>query len=427
MELLENLPARQEATVRSRKGRVVMCAARTLKDHARGHAHRGRDVVVDHAHEVHEVRARLGRAHARHDLLPVGAREQVGRQRRRHVRGHGRGAAWAAAAHVGRLQPVDGGHHLGLERKVLRDGGVVLGGGRGLHGARLGVEEEVGRVEVLRALRLGDGLRHEHLARAHDLRLQRELLERRDEGGRLEDRGYGRADVARGVGLAAEEDLGREVLLVDRVGVGREDAVLPAVVGLAHVDEGELALAHVGHDGHEVDRRARGARGRAQLLVRVGRDRPLLRAHLRLVGRVLAPVLVALRRGAHLALRGHRLALDEVAKGRRRLLLERNDHEAKLQEVVDDVLGERHPHVVQVAREGVLERHVAPVAAHDAARAEQLAQQNGARRLDRGRGVVQVVERVEHVVGDLDLAGRAGVDGRERARVLLALDEVAKG
>ena len=85
------------------------------------------------------------------------------------------------------------------------------------------------------------------------------------------------------------------------------------------------------------------------------------------------------------------------------------------------VFAKGSPHVVQVAREGVLERHVAPVAAHDAARAQQLAQQDGARRLDRGRGVVQVVERVERVVDDLDLAGRAGVDGRERARVGLAL------
>ena len=37
--------------------------------------------------------------------------------------------------------------------------GVVLGGGRGLDGARLGVEEEVGRVEVLRALRARPGAR----------------------------------------------------------------------------------------------------------------------------------------------------------------------------------------------------------------------------------------------------------------------------
>ena len=60
-----------------------------LEDDRRGHAHGGGDVVVDDAHEVHQVRARLGRAHARHHLLPVGAGEQVGRQRRRHVRRHG--------------------------------------------------------------------------------------------------------------------------------------------------------------------------------------------------------------------------------------------------------------------------------------------------------------------------------------------------
>ena len=339
------------------------------------------------------------------------------------MRRHGGAACGPPARHVGRLQPVDGGHHLGLKREVLRDRGVVLGGGGGLDGAALRVEEQIGRVEVLRALRAVDGLRHEHLARAHDLGLQRQFLERRDEGGRLEDGGDGRADVAGRVGRAAKEDLGREVLLVHGVAVGREDAVLPAVVGLAHVDEGELALADVGHYGHEVDRRAGGgtALGRAHLLVGAGRDRSLLRAHLRLVGRVLTPVLVALRRGAHLALRGHGLAAYKVAKGRRRLLLERDDDEAKLQEVVDDRLSKGHPHVVQVARKGVLEGHVAPVAAHDAARAQELAEQDGARRLDRRRGVVQVVERVHGLVRDLDLAGRAGIDGRERARVLLAL------
>ena len=210
-------------------------------------------------------------------------------------------------------------------------------------------------------------------------------------------------------------------MLVDRVGVGREDAVLPAVVGLPHVDERELALADVGHHGHEVDRGAPGARRRAQFLVRAGRDRSLLSAQLRLVGRVLAPVLVALRIGAHLALRGHGLAPDEVGEGRRRLLLERDDHKPKLQEVVDDVARERHPHVAQVARERVLQLHLLPSAPDDAARREQLTQEDRARRLNRGRRVVQVVERVQRVAGNFDLAGRARVDGRERARVLLAL------
>lgn len=67
----------------------------------------------------------------------------------------------------------------------------------------------------MRALRARGGLRDEHLARADDLGLERELLEGGDEGGRLEDGGDGRADVARGVGLLAKEDLGGKVLLVD--------------------------------------------------------------------------------------------------------------------------------------------------------------------------------------------------------------------
>ena len=77
------------------------------------------------------------------------------------------------------------------------------------------VEEEICGVQVLRALGLLHGLRHQHLARAHDLRLERQLLQRRDERGALEDGGDGRADVAARVGFAAEKDLRREVLLVD--------------------------------------------------------------------------------------------------------------------------------------------------------------------------------------------------------------------
>ena len=72
------------------------------------------------------------------------------------------------------------------------------------------------------------------------------------------------------------------------------------------------------------------------------------------------------------------LPLNEVGKGRGRLLLERDDDKPKLQEVVDDGLGKGHPHVVEVARKGVLEWHVASVAAHDAARAQQPAHQDGA-------------------------------------------------
>ena len=126
----------------------------------------------------------------------------------------GRGHRAGLLDGVGRLQPVDYRHHLGLRREARRLLRVVLGRGRGLHGAALRVEEEVGRVEVVVARHALHRLRHEQLARAHDLRLQRELLERRDEGGRLENGGDGRADVARAVGRRLEEDLAREVLTV---------------------------------------------------------------------------------------------------------------------------------------------------------------------------------------------------------------------
>ena len=74
-----------------------------------------------------------------------------------------------------------------------------------------------------------------------------------------------------------------------------------------------------------------------------------------------------------------------------------------------------------VARERVLQLHLLPSAPDDAARREQLAHQDGARGLDRRRRVVQVRERHHRVVGDGDLARRARVDGRERARVVPAL------
>ena len=173
-------------------------------------------VVIDTAHDVDQIRPRLWGLHTWHDLLPLGRGEELRRHGRRHVRGRGRRAGRAARLlhGVGRLQPVDDGHHLGLRRERRRLLRVVLGGGRGLHGARLRVEEEVGRVEVVVAGHLGHRLRHEQLARAHDLRLERELLERRDEGGRLEDRGDGRANVARHVRGRLEEDLAREVLAI---------------------------------------------------------------------------------------------------------------------------------------------------------------------------------------------------------------------
>jgi hypothetical protein len=59
---------------------------------------------------------------------------------------------------------------------------------------------------------LGRRLRHEELPRADDLGLQRKLLERRDERRALEDGGQRAPEVARGVRLVAEEDLGAVVL-----------------------------------------------------------------------------------------------------------------------------------------------------------------------------------------------------------------------
>ena len=177
-------------------------------------------MIVDHAHQLHQVPARLRRAHPRDDLLFVGAGEEVGRHRRRHVRGAPRDGALpralAAGRRVGGLHAVDHVHELGGHGEALRVRGVLVGAGRGLHGAALRVEEQVGRVEVGVALLALRGLRDEHLARAHDLGLQRELLERGDEARRLEDGGNGRADVAGGVGRGLEEDLGGVVLPAPR-------------------------------------------------------------------------------------------------------------------------------------------------------------------------------------------------------------------
>ena len=113
---------------------------------------------------------------------------------------------------VGGLEAVDDLHHLGLRGEALRLSGVVLGRCRRLDGPRLAVKKEIGRVQVLVALHARHGLRDEHLPRADDFGLQRQLLERRDEGGRLEDGRDGRAHVAGNVGRRLEEDLGGVIL-----------------------------------------------------------------------------------------------------------------------------------------------------------------------------------------------------------------------
>ena len=180
-----------------------------------------RTVVVDHPHEVDQVAPRLGRAQVGHHLLLLRDGEEPRRHLGRHVHAPRRAAFDDAAGLVGGLHLVEQVAQLDRERERLGGVGVVLGGGGGLHGARLGVEEEVLRVERAVALRARHGLRDEQLARAHDLGLERELLERGDEGGRLEDGGDGGADVAGVVGRLAEEDLGAEVLSVHLRGRGK--------------------------------------------------------------------------------------------------------------------------------------------------------------------------------------------------------------
>lgn len=200
-------------------------------------------VVVAHADDVHQVAPRLGRPHAGHHLVLLGRGKERRRQRRRHVRRLRRGRRPPVLR--GRLHAVDHLHQLGRHREAVRLLRVVVGGGARLDRAALRVEEEVGRVEVL-VLRLPHHrLGHEHLARADDLGLERELLERGDEARRLEDGRNGRDDVAARVGRRLEEDLGVVVLAVGGLVGGGEDAVLAAVAVGADVEEGDVVLAQV--------------------------------------------------------------------------------------------------------------------------------------------------------------------------------------
>jgi hypothetical protein len=136
--------------------------------------------------------------------------------------------------------------------------------------------------------------------------------------------------------------------------------------------------------------------------------------------RVAAVVVAADAVGAHLVRVGQRRHLlapaQQVGKGRRVLGLEADDDESVHDEVVDDAARKGHPLVLEVLGEDGLEVDRLAVAAHDDAAAEQLADEDLARGLDAGRGVVEVLERAHGLAADLDLAGRARVDGVERRR-----------
>jgi len=105
-------------------------------------------------------------------------------------------------------------------------------------------------------------------------------------------------------------------------------------------------------------------------------------------------------------------------RGTTDLLLKRDHDEAEHHEVVDDGACEGQPHVLEVPGERVLELDVAAAAANDAAAAEQLANDYGARGLDRRARVVQMLERHHRVGAHAHLAGRTGIDGREWAEAL---------
>ena len=201
---VRSLPVRVRVRVRVRVG---VCPLRhriarefPLEDDACGHAKRGGDVVVHDANDVNQIGPRFGRTHARHDALSL----RCGEERRRQgwgdmCRDGRRGAASARTpAHVvGRLHPVDRRHQARLhcERAGLRR--VVFGRGRRLHCARLAVEKQVGRIEVVVVRRALHRLRHKQLPSAHNLRLQRQLLQRRNERSALKACRSRATDVAR--------------------------------------------------------------------------------------------------------------------------------------------------------------------------------------------------------------------------------------
>ena len=284
-------------------------------------------------HQIHEVGARLGRAHARHHLLPVCQANVHG------VSGAQRAAQGSGAlpGHAKSCGGMGGGTCEGTAECRRRGGwgrgwssGAVDHAASSAPGARASRPARRRPRRWRRLARRGDSESKKRLAGSRfcepcvrvmgcvtSIWRARTTSACRANSSRAEMKeadwktvAMGEQTLPPGVGLLPEEDLGREVLLVDRVGVGAEDAVLPAVVGLAHVHEGELALADVGHDGDEVDGlgRLRGGGPLGRALPSTGPSRWRSAAwrrapRRRRAGRAAVAQRVGL--GAHLALRGH--------------------------------------------------------------------------------------------------------------------------
>ena len=123
------------------------------------------------------------------------------------------------------------------------------------------------------------------------------------------------------------------------------------------------------------------------------------------------------RRAAHVRRRRHLLAADEIGKRQRPSSSSDTTTKPNIRKW-SMTPRKGHPHVFEVAREGVLQIDVPTAATDDAAAAEQLPLEDGARGLDRRARVVEVLQRDHRVVADPDLAWIAGVDGRERAWAL---------
>ena len=311
-------------------------------------------MVVAHPDQVHQVRARFWRSQVGHDRLPLRHRKEPRRHLGRHVRRPAR-ALDRPPRRVGRLHAIEQVAQFHREGQTLGRGGVVLGGRRRLHRAALGVEEEVGGIQRAVVLPSRLRLRHEELTCAHDLGLQRQLLERRDETRRLKHGTDRRAHVAREIGLFPEKHLGHVVDAVHVARGRREDAILAAVPRLPLATPRQRVGVDVRNDRNEVDRLVAHVHQSFALRHVVNAVCDDVRPRLRLLGSFFARVVrrTALLRVPALALlrltralgRAHGLLAQPSQPGKRRraLILDAHDAEPKHQERVDDVACKRYP------------------------------------------------------------------------------------
>ena len=260
------------------------------------------------------------------------------------------------------LQLVEHRAHLLLQRErvdLLPVGVRVL---RRLHFSARGIEEEGRRIERVAVLLL-TLLSPKSGTRVCQLRLQRELGQRGDEGAQVHHLRHRRHHVPGGVGVLAHEDPRLFIHLCRVRGALVVHEVLPLVARAAALHKCQVVRLARRHHGVEVVRALLAAR---------------------------AP-----------------LSLGKLPRERLVVFLVDHYDGAPFQECVNHVGGKPQPHLVEVGGERRRELDVLAVATHGEPALEQLTVQDAARRRDRRMRGVQLFERLHLRRVDPELAGPA--------------------